>query len=181
LECQHFIQMQHLIILDYGTDAERKRIDYTIEKWGAKADVSVIKPKGVVVLFEGAGLPEFVEDVYSRMESGASPPKIYSLEESSPAIAKKVKRLDFSTGRSADTVENFVNYLLAKQSAAFEYADGKRKVYAARTRKGAVRIVVTIETHKAVRCLIAVEGYGDAVDYVAGRIEEEMKVFLGGV
>jgi hypothetical protein len=181
LEFQHFVKMQHLLILDYGTDAERKRIDYTIEKWGAKANVSVTKPKGVVVLFEGAELDEFMEDVYSRMESGASPPKIYSLEENSPAIAKKVKRLDFSTARTADTVENFVNYLLAKQSAAFEYADGQRKVYAARTRKGHVQIVVTIETHKNVRCLISVEGYGDAVDFVAGRIEEEMNVFLGGI
>jgi mRNA-degrading endonuclease RelE of RelBE toxin-antitoxin system len=178
---QHFIQMQHLLILDYKTDAERKRIDYTIEKWSAKANIAVTKPKGVVVLFEGEDLEVFVEDVYSRMESGASPPKIYSLEESSPTVTKKIKRLSFSTTRNADTLENFVNYLLAKQSAAFEFADGKRKIYAARTRKGHVQIVVTIESGKNVRCLIVVEGYGDVVDFVAGRIEDEMNVFLGGV
>jgi len=173
--------MQHLLILDYRTDAERKRIDYTIEKWSAKKDVAVTKPKGVVVLFEGKDLPEFVEDVYSRMESGASPPKIYAVKESAPAIDKKARRLSYATERSAEIVENFVNYLLAKQGAAFEYTGGGRKVYAARTRKGVVRIAVAIEAGKEeVRCLIAVEGYGEAADFVATRIDEEMNVFLGG-
>jgi len=173
--------MQHLLILDYQTDAERKRIDYTIEKWSTKPGVRVSKPKGVVVLFEGESLDEFVEDVYSRIEAASGPPRIYSLEENRPSITKKIKRLDFSTARSKDTVENFVNYLLAKQSAAFEFADGDRKIYAARTRKGHVQIVVALEDGKKVRCLISVEGYGDVVDFVAGRIEDEMNVFLGGV
>jgi hypothetical protein len=173
--------MQHLLILDYRTDAERKRIDYTIEKWSAKEKISVTKPKGVVVLFDGDSLAEFVEDVYSRMEAGADPPRIYSLEESSPEVTKNVKRLSFTTERSAEIVENFVNYLLAKQSAAFEYADGRRKVYSARTRKGHVQITVDIEAGKQVRCQVAVEGYGDAVDFVAGRINDEMNVFLGGL
>lgn len=173
--------MQHLLILDYQTDAERKRIDYTIEKWSTKPGVAVTKPRGVVVLYEGDNLEEFVEDVYSRIEAASGPPKIYSLEESRPAIIKKVKSLDFSTARSKDTVENFINYLLAKQGAVFEFADGRRKTYAARTRKGHVQIMVTIEEGKNVRCLIQVEGYGDVVDFVAGRIEDEMNVFLGGV
>lgn len=172
--------MQHLLILDYRTDAERKRIDYTIEKWSAKANITVTKPKGVVVLFEGEELAEFVEDVYSRIEDGAGPVRVYSLSKSSPEIAKKARHLEYATARSVDIVENFVNYLLAKLSAAFEFSDKHRKVYAARTRKGHVRITVTIEGGKNVRCLISVEGYGDAVDYVAGRIDDEMNVFLGG-
>lgn len=171
--------MQHLLILDYRSDAERKRIDYTIEKWSIKPGLTVEKPKGVVVLFEGENLDEFVEDVYSRIEAASGPPKIYSLEESRPAIAKKVRSLDFITTRSQETLENFINYLLAKQSAAFEYSDGKRKIYGARTRKGHVEIVVTIDAGKNVRCLISVEGYGDVVDFVAGRIQDEMNVFLG--
>ncbi len=173
--------MQHLLILDYQTDAERKRIDYTIEKWGARQDVTVRKPRGVVVLFEGDTLAGFVEDVYSRMDAGAQPPRVYSLEENSPNIEKNVRRLSFTTEQSADNVENFLRYLLAKQSAAFEYSDGSRKVYSARTRKGQVQVTTDISCGKNVRCLVTVEGYGDGVDYIASRIEEEMNVFLGGV
>jgi len=173
--------MQHLLILDYTTDAERKRIDYTIDKWSGKNNVSVSKPKGVVVLYEGDNLHEFLEDVYSRIESGATPPKIYSLEENDTTITKRVRRLEFRTSRSADIVENFLNYLLAKQSATFEFADGNRKVYSARTRKGQVQIVVSIEGDAEVQCVISIEGYGEVVEFVAGRLEEEMKVFLGGV
>ena len=174
-------QMQHLLILDYRTDAERKRIDYTIEKWGAKKDVSVAKPKGVVVLFDGAELGEFVEDVYSRIDAGATPPKIYALTESSPAVEKNVKRLSFTTAQSADNVENFLRYLLAKQNAVFEYADGTRKMYSARTRKGQVQVTTDILAGKNVRCLVTVEGYGEGVEFIAGKIDDEMNVFLGGM
>lgn len=173
--------MQHLLILEYQTDAERKRIDYTIEKWSSKPSVLLTKPRGVVVLYEGDNLDEFLEDVYSRIDAASGPPRIYSLEESHTAVRKKIKRLDFSTTRSADTVENFVNYLLAKQSALFEFSDGIQKVYSARTRKGQVRLVVTIEAGTPVHCRITVEGYGEVVDFVAGRIDEEMNVFLGGM
>ena len=136
--------MQHLIILDYQTDAERKRIDYTIEKWSGKPGLSVSKPKGVVVLYEGDNLREFLEDVYSRIEAGATPPRIFSLAESKPSVTKKVRHLEFGTSRSKEIVENFLNYLLAKQSASFEFSDGERKVYSARTRKGQVQIVVDL-------------------------------------
>lgn len=173
--------MQHLLILDYQTDAERKRIDYTIEKWSAKPDVSVIKPKGVVVLFEGEDLGRFVGDVYSRIDTGATPPKIYALTETSPDVEKNVRRLSFTTTQSADNVENFLRYLLAKQNAAFEYADGTRKMYSARSRKGQVQVTTDISTGKNVRCLVTVEGYGDGVGFIAGRIEDEMNVFLGGM
>jgi hypothetical protein len=173
--------MQHLLILDYRSDAERKRIDYMIEKWSGKADLSISKPKGVIILFEGENLEEFLEDIYSRIDAGANPPQIYSLEESRPAVEKRVRLLTFTTNQSVDTVQNFINYLLAKQNAAFEYSDGTRKIYAARTRKGHVQIMVNIEGEKEVRCHISIEGYGDVVDFVAGRIEDEMNIFLGGV
>lgn len=174
-------QMQHLIILDYRSDAERKRIDYTIEKWSAKANLSISKPKGVVVLFEGDDFHEFLEDIYSRIESGVNPPQIYSLEESTPVVEKRERRLTFTTDQSADTVQNFINYLLAKQNAAFEYSDGTRKIYTARTRKGHVQVTIHIEREKEVRCQMSIEGYGDVVDFIAGRIEDEMNVFLKGV
>lgn len=172
--------MQHLLILDYRTDAERKRIDYTIEKWSAKKEISVVKPRGVVVMVEGANLDEFVEDVYSRMDAGAEPPKVYAVEEKSPAVEKNVKHLSFHTSQSADNVENFIRYLLTKQNAVFEYADGTRKIYSARTRKGQVQVTTDITTDKTVRCQVTVEGYGDGVDFIAARIQDEMNVFLGG-
>lgn len=172
--------MQHLLILDYGSDAERKRIDYTIEKWSEKANLSISKPKGVVVLFEGEHFHEFLEDIYSRIESKANPPQIYSLEDSTPVVEKRQRRLTFTTNQSADTVQNFVNYLLAKQNAAFEYSDGTRKIYTARTRKGHVQITVNIGREKEIRCQISLEGYGDVVDFFAGKMEDEMNIFLQG-
>lgn len=172
--------MQHLLILDYRTDAERKRLDYLIGKWGARPGISVTKPRGVTVLFDGDGLEEFVEDVRSRQESGADPPAVFALEASSPEIERIEKRLEFFTARSTGTVADFLGYLMAKQGAGFEYSKGDRQVYTARTRKGNARIEILLEGGKKTRCLVTVDGFGDAAGYVAGRIQDEMTVFLGG-
>ena len=40
-----------LLILDYETDAERKRIDYAIERWQNKLKIS--KPKGTIIVIDG--------------------------------------------------------------------------------------------------------------------------------
>ena len=37
--------MEYLIVVDYHSDAERKRIDATIDRWRSKKDIS--KEKGV--------------------------------------------------------------------------------------------------------------------------------------
>ena len=40
-----------LLILDYVSDAERKRIDYAIERWQRKLKIK--KPKGTMIVLDG--------------------------------------------------------------------------------------------------------------------------------
>ncbi|HID43090.1 MAG TPA: hypothetical protein EYP30_04815, partial [Archaeoglobaceae archaeon] len=60
--------MGYLLILSYESDAERKRIDYAIERWRTKLRVN--KPKGAVVILDGGEeeLNRFIEDLFSRIE-----------------------------------------------------------------------------------------------------------------
>ena len=41
----------YMLIVRYESDAERKRLDYAIERWENK--IKVEKPKGAVILVEG--------------------------------------------------------------------------------------------------------------------------------
>jgi len=60
--------MEYLIVVDYHSDAERKRIDATIDRWRSKKDIS--KEKGVVIRLEGEDNDDFLQDLYSRLERG---------------------------------------------------------------------------------------------------------------
>jgi hypothetical protein len=171
--------MQYLLILDYQSDAERKRIDYILDKWSSKENSTVNKPKGMVLLFEGEDISEFLEELYSRINPDSSPVRTYKISESSPEVEKKVRRLDYTSTRTPDVIDNFLNYLMSKLNGAFEYSDGPVRIFNTQTRKGKARIEVRTDIHEKVRYIITVEGYGDAVDYITGRIDDEMKVFLG--
>ena len=50
----------------YESDTERKRIDYAIERWKEKTDI--VKPKGTTIIFKGANIDKFLDDLYSRIE-----------------------------------------------------------------------------------------------------------------
>jgi hypothetical protein len=171
--------MQYLLILDYQSDAERKRIDYILDKWSSKEKSTVTKPKGMVLLFEGEDVSEFLEELYSRINPDSSPVKTFKISESSHEVEKKVRRLEYTSTRTADVIDTFVNYLIAKLNGAFEYSNGPVRVFNTQTRKGKARIEIMTDVQEKVRYIITVEGYGDAVDYIAGRIDDEMRVFLG--
>ena len=52
-----------LLILDYESDAERKRIDYAIERWQSKLKIS--KPKGTIIVLDGK--QEIIDDICSSL------------------------------------------------------------------------------------------------------------------
>jgi len=73
----------YMLVLDYESDAERKRIDYAIERWQNKLKIS--KPKGTIIIIDGRQdkIDEFVEDLCSRLEGSEKKVRIHisTLEE----------------------------------------------------------------------------------------------------
>lgn len=169
--------MEYLLIADYGSDAERKRIDYTIERWGDRAEIS--KPKGTAIIFKGPDIDEFLEDLYSRLEGDEKKIGAYRLEEYHPEVEEKTRTLQYESTGDVDVLDRFLSYLMSKVNAGYDYASGNVKKYSTTTKKGQASIEITLKGNGTTMVLIAVRGYGEAVDFVAGKIDEEMKVFLG--
>jgi len=170
-----------LLILDYETDAERKRIDYAIERWQNKLKIS--KPKGTIIAIDGKQerIDEFVEDLCSRLEKSEEKVKIHRISKYDPEIEKNVKTIAYQTTEQRDFLEKFIDYLMAKLSASYEYGSKIGKVYKKKKKKGQAKLEIILQDRETGTDVnIAIDGYGEVVDFIATKIDNEMNTFLGG-
>ena len=164
----------YMLIVRYESDAERKRLDYAIERWENK--IKVEKPKGAVILVEGneEDVKDFIEDVFSRVDNPKEKVSVYRLKSYKPEVEKKSRTLKYEV-KDVKSVKKFVDYLMAKVGACLSYSNGQCNVYNVQTKKGLVRLEVCFRDHKL---FFRFEGYGKGVDHLVTRIDEEMKMFL---
>ncbi|WP_456467812.1 hypothetical protein [Archaeoglobus sp.] len=169
--------MPYLLIINYGSDAERKRIDYAIERWREK--LKIRKPKGAIAILDGdkEDFETFFEDLLSRIElKGGTEGKveIYTIEEFEPDVEKREKVLTFSIpDKGKGWVEGVIQSLMAKINASYEFTSPTGKVYTAYTKKGQARVEVI--SAKDGKLIISIEGYGKVVDFISKKIEKEMR------
>jgi len=181
--------MELLLILNYQSDAERKRIDYAIERW--KNKINIKKPKGTTILVkcDERDFNKFIEDLFSRLELDPNDPdkspknkvETYLIEKYEPEIEMKTKLLKYKTYEKREVVERFLDYLMAKINAAYEYSTEFSKIYTAYTKKGQARLELRIKCNKEkTEINILIEGYGEVVKFLSDKIDYEIKTFLGG-
>ena len=193
--------MDYLILVEYQSDAERKRIDYAVEKWQGKADVS--KPRGAVIEFRNGDIDSFLDNLYSRLPDGKSAVRVFEGKDYSPEISEKTYILKYETDAEPKAAESFLNYLMNRTGASFDGIRSGIKCYTAYTTKGQVMIDIAIEkkektgnrtetarseneafsagagtsgTVTSVR--ITVRGYGEVAQFICSRIDKEMTAFL---
>ncbi|WP_297064252.1 hypothetical protein [Thermococcus sp.] len=171
--------MGYIIFVGYDTDAERKRIDYLLEKWSGRAVIK--KPRGTVIHIETEELNEFLEELFSKLEGDVEEKvEIYEAKPVRRKVETRRRKLEYSIPEEKKVVERFVEYLMSKLNASFAGADALAKVYSAYTRKGRATIKVIVLGNGTSRVLFEVEGFGEAVDFLAEKIDEELKLFAGG-
>jgi len=169
--------MDYLIVVDYQSDAERKRIDYAIERW--KDRVMIEKPRGTVIHFSGAEVDEFLDDLYSRLSVGKDSVHVFAGDAYSPNVSEQVEELKYSTSMDTLSVEKFLNYIMTKIGASYEGTKNGIKGYTAYTKKGQVGIDIMLKAEGKSDIVIVARGYGEVVSFITGRIDKELKVFLG--
>lgn len=172
--------MEYLLVVDYHSDAERKRIDATINRWKNRKDVR--KEKGVVIRISDDDIEDFLSDLYARLEGGAGSVRMYTAEECTREVEESSQTLRYETEMENTTVRQFLRYILNKLNASTEGIRNGVESYTIYTRKGQAAVGLVWADHSGkTQLTIFVSGFGDVVSFVAGRIDEELKVFLGGV
>jgi len=169
----------YLLVLDYETDAERKRIDYTVEKW--QGELKIRKPRGTTIVVEGdkKTVEKFVEDLCARLERSEEKIEMYKIEEHKPEIEKNEKKLFYESTEDEAYIKKFIDYLMTKLNASYQYKSKIGKVYKMYTKKGQTNLEVSIKNKDGETVVtITLEGYGDVVDFISNKIDGEMKTFL---
>lgn len=169
--------MDYLFILHYNTDAERKRIDYAIERWGNTSTIR--KLRGSTFIFSGDNVEPFIEDLYSRIHLPERSLEIYRVDKYYTEIDISVRTLIYDEKEDSETIQKFLKYLMSKINANYEYSNEGMMVYTVPSKKGRAKILIEQLNHKGGLTKISIEGYGDVVDYLADKINYEMNIFYG--
>jgi hypothetical protein len=161
----------YLIVAKYTDDAERKRVDYAIERW--KAVTGVEKPDGVPILFKGENVEDFVEDLYSRLSRENV--SVYSLNDVSFEIEKEEMSIETTLNGDLETIRKFLGFIMAKQKGVLITETESERIYEVSTRKGKANVAINLTDGGRVR--IVISGYGDALGLIREKIESEIRYF----
>ncbi|HIE31214.1 MAG TPA: hypothetical protein EYP67_02380 [Methanosarcinales archaeon] len=161
----------YLVVARYTDDAERKRIDYAIERWKAVAGVE--KPDGVPILFKGEDAKGFVEDLYSRLSRESV--SVYSLNDVPFEIEKDEMVIETVLEGDLGTIRKFLGFIMAKQKGVLITETELERTYEVSTRKGKANVAINLTDVGRLRIIIS--GYGDALRLIHEKIESEIRYF----
>lgn len=169
--------MEHLLVIDYETDAERKRIDSAIERFRSKLEIH--REKGVIIRLGGDDIEEFLQDLYARLEKGRENVRIYASEEYTSTIDEISETIVYETGIETESVRKFTRFLLNKMNASYEGVTNGIESYSVYTRKGRASIGTRFTTQdNGIKVVITITGFGNVVPFVANKIDEDLHTFL---
>ena len=166
----------YLILAKYSDEAERKRIEYAIERWGKEMKLGRSDGVSIIVDEENEKVKEFLDDLYSRTSKDKV--RIYSLGEASFELEEKEEHLRTELEGSLETVEKFIGFILAKQNALIQPTTSSGKLYQVSTKKGNAEILTRLKAeNNKVTVDIRVRGYGNAPELIFNKINNEIKFF----
>ncbi|MBW9221349.1 hypothetical protein KKP91_04045 [Methanothermococcus sp. SCGC AD-155-M21] len=184
--------MKNLVVVDYDKDTERKRIDYLIEKWSDRGKVDKIRKMAILVDVDN--IDEFVNNIMSRLEGDPEEKvKVYEIKKIENPISSKKIMLKYEIFNKKEGVITFLNYLMTKLGASYEYSIDNMKKYEVYTKKG--KCSISIKLYEDFQCLnpsekenknklkinFEIQGYGESVDLIKNKIDNDMKLFIEGL
>jgi len=168
----------YLVTMKYSDDPERKRIEYILEKW--KKRLNITKPQGIVVILEGGEIEGFIEELYSRTSS--SNVGVYRLEKTVVDVEKSGGEIRLKLGEKKETVEKLIGFVMAKQKAILkrEMKEPFERIYELSTKKGKAEISVALRNEGQGTALrMRITGYGEVVEFLYDKFSSELNYFEG--
>jgi hypothetical protein len=168
----------YLITAKYTSDSERKRIEYALEKW--KDRMKIVKPEGMVAIVNDGDIRELITELYSRTERNNV--ALYHIEKAQIDVAEAEKEIRLKLNESRETAEKLLDYIMARQKAILklELSEPRQKIYEVYTKKGKAEISMSLRGGNAgVDIVLRISGYGETVDFLHGRLAEELKLLEG--
>lgn len=168
----------YLITVKYRSDSERKRIEYILDKW--KQRMNITKPDGMVAIVGGDDIEELITDLYSRTDSENV--TLYRIEETQLDVNEEEKTLRVTLHEKKETLEKLISFIMARQRAVLklQHSEPYERVYEVITKRGKVQIAVRLrEKDAGLDLQLRTSGYGEAVDLLHNRLAEELRLLEG--
>ena len=166
----------HLLIVDYSSDAERKRIEYIFNKYESEVG-EIEKITGISRIVRDNDIEKLLSELYLR-----TPPdgvKVYKLSEFSTKSALSSNKIEMDFSGKIEAVESFISYLLAQRKAVFSRKVGDNfKLYTSTTRKGYAELIVGIfENEGKVSVEIEIHTEEPNMSYIINFFTEQLELF----
>ncbi|WP_136686778.1 hypothetical protein [Halorhabdus amylolytica] len=158
---------EFLFVVDYDSDAERKRVEYLFDN--AEGEVSTLS--GLSRIAEGVDLEEMYEQLVSKVPEEQV--RAYRLEPVDVTAEPERTTVTERVSAPAETVEPFVEYMLSKKKAVLQSA--AHNEYEVYTKKGRADISYALEEDGGETAVeIQVEGYPPAPAFLGEYFEREL-------
>lgn len=166
----------YLLICNYDSDSERKRIEYVFSKSESEFD-EMKKIKGITRIVDDGDIDNLLSELYLR--TAASNVSVYKL---SPVELKNVpepENVRVNINKSKEAVDAFINYLLAQKKAIYKRSMGPNvKLYESATKKGYAEIKVSLtQDSNGVDVHIEVHAEEPNRSYLVKYFNEEFELF----
>ena len=165
----------YLITAKYRDDSERKRIEYALEKW--KRSMNITKPEGIIAIVAGDDVNELIVELLSRTQKDNV--ALYRIEKVHLDVAEEEKEIKLKLNEKIETAEKLLDFIMARQKAIlkFQLAEPHQKIYEVLTRKGKAEISISLHGGtNGIDVVLKISGYGEAVDFLHGKLAEELKL-----
>ncbi len=168
-----------MLVVRYSSEAERKRLEYLLDKWRDR--VRVEKPSGAILFIDTSpdNMISLVEELYSKIPREKV--SIYQLRE--PEFQLEPLSLEgvVRTRMSPEEAWGALNLVLARLRGILVSETRGERTYTVSTKKGVARVRVSIMPGPGGSILrFVAEGYGEAVVHVYNRLVQELS-YIGEV
>ena len=154
----------HLVIVKYENDAERKKIEYLIGKYGVK------RVKDVVIEVDDSVFSPFIREFMGRIPEERI--KIYTVSEKKIKAERIEEDMEEILEADKDSVKQFIDYLMVRRRGNYRSRLGEFERYRIHTKKGFVDISLRYsENDGNTEVLMKIEGMPEMVK----RMKEEMR------
>ncbi len=167
--------MVYLLLVRYRSEAERKRLEYLIEKW--ESNVRIERPGGAILIIDDGidNVLKFLEELYSKIPRDEV--SIYKLSEPDLHISPLTLEADVRTAMDANEVWGAIGLITAKLRAVLISETSNSRVYQVSTKGGSCRVRFTVSPlGNGSLITFTVEGFGAVVSNVFDRLVKELSL-----
>jgi len=159
---------RHLFVVEYDSDAERKRVEYLFNNWD---DGELSAPNGLVRIGDDVDHDALYEQLVAKVppEQVAS----YRLQPVETDVEPETVTVEQAVAAGRDAVETFVEYMVSKKKAVLQSpAHNEYEVY---TKKGRAEVTYRIEeTDGTTTVTVRISGYPPAPAFLRDFFETEL-------